>query len=84
MKRILKHETSSIIKKFKMKHSPIAQVTVWSENTYLSGYAKTRWPKVTKLVSWLDINHASDETLQYQFATHVKKVIKDKTYDHTK
>lgn len=35
-------------------------------NTYLRGYAKTRCPKVTKLVSWLDINQASEETLTQQ------------------
>jgi hypothetical protein len=32
--------------------------------TYFNGFAKTRWPMVTKLVSWFDINQASDETLQ--------------------
>lgn len=31
--------------------------------SYLRGLARTRWPIVTKLVSWLDINHARDETL---------------------
>lgn len=34
--------------------------------TYLRGYAKMRWPKVTKLVSWLDMNQASDETLNIE------------------
>lgn len=33
------------------------------EKTHLSGLAKTRCPKVTKLVSWLDMNHANEETL---------------------
>jgi len=32
--------------------------------TYFKGFAKTRCPMVTKLVSWFDINQASDETLQ--------------------
>lgn len=32
--------------------------------TNLRGFAKIRWPMVTKLVSWFDINQASDETLQ--------------------
>lgn len=33
------------------------------ETTHLRGLAKTRCPKVTKLVSWLDMNHANEETL---------------------
>lgn len=32
--------------------------------TNLKGFANTRWPMVTKLVSWFDINQASDETLK--------------------
>jgi len=38
--------------------------------THLSGLAKTRWPKVTKLVSWLDMNQANDETLHL----HIQQV----------
>lgn len=33
---------------------------------YFKGFANTRWPKVTKLVSWLDINEAKDETLNVE------------------
>jgi len=32
--------------------------------TNLNGLAKILWPMVTKLVSWFDINQASEETLQ--------------------
>lgn len=32
--------------------------------TNLNGFAKILWPMVTKLVSWFDINQASEETLQ--------------------
>jgi hypothetical protein len=31
--------------------------------THFSGLASTRCPIVTKLVSWLDMNHARDDTL---------------------
>ena len=33
------------------------------KNTHLSGFARTRCPSVTKLLSCRDINHAKDETL---------------------
>lgn len=32
---------------------------------YLRGLARSLWPIVTKLVSWYDMNHAREETLQY-------------------
>lgn len=34
------------------------------EIPYLRGYASTLWPRVTKLVSWLDIKEAREETLE--------------------
>jgi hypothetical protein len=34
------------------------------ESTHFRGLASTRCPIVTKLVSWLDMNHARDDTLQ--------------------
>lgn len=44
-----------------------------SPTTHLSGFARTRWPKVTKLVSWLDINQAKDETLRRSNTTQTGK-----------
>lgn len=35
-----------------------------SKMAHLKGFAKILWPMVTKLVSWLDMNQASEETLQ--------------------
>ena len=48
--------------------------------THLSGLAKTRWPKVTKLVSWLDMNQANDETLHL----HIQQVTSKKDHHRTK
>lgn len=41
--------------------------SIWHKkmiHTYFNGLARTLCPIVTKLVSWLLINHASDDTLQ--------------------
>lgn len=41
------------------------QISRKTDYTYFSGLARTLWPIVTKLVSWFDMNHAKDDTLQY-------------------
>ena len=46
---------SSIRRGKKGKHSQIL--------TYFRGFARTRWPKVTKLVSWLDMKQAKYDKL---------------------
>jgi hypothetical protein len=33
------------------------------KRAYFKGFAKALWPKVEKLVSWLDTNEAKDDTL---------------------
>jgi hypothetical protein len=40
------------------------------EGTHFRGLASTRCPIVTKLVSWLDMNHARDDTLQPILTTY--------------
>lgn len=50
------------------------------QNTHLRGNAKTRWAKVTKLVSWLDMNHAKDETLHEDIQQTCKQLSEQTTH----
>lgn len=38
--------------------------------THFKGFARTRWPMVTKLASWLDMKDANEETLKHK--THIR------------
>lgn len=39
-------------------------VSMHSKYTHFKGFARTRWPSVTKLDSWLDMKDANEDTLQ--------------------
>lgn len=49
--------------KLKHKRGEDLKQRIQNMITYFRGLAKSLWPIVTKLVSWLDMNQASEETL---------------------